>query len=96
MQSSGVTPRVNQAGSHEPIPEKAFDEALKGQPELAINSLEAGCDPNTRNRFGWPLLYIAGLQGFTELAILLIEKGADLNADLDGQEQIDNLKRNIK
>jgi ankyrin repeat protein len=45
---------------------------------VAIRSLlDDGLNPNQTNRFGWTLLMLAALQGRTDIADLLIAKGAD-------------------
>jgi ankyrin repeat protein len=44
------------------------------------HALEAGLDPNLRNRFGWTLLMIAALLKNTALLRLLLQFGADVNA----------------
>jgi ankyrin repeat protein len=64
---------------------------------IAIRSLlDEGLDPNLTNRFGWTLLMLAALHGRTDVADLLVSRGADptkINKFGDSPDSLANLKR---
>jgi ankyrin repeat protein len=57
---------------------KLQDAVRNNQPYVVRDLLEAGADPDTEEAFG-PVLFIALLRGYTAVAKLLIEAGADVN-----------------
>jgi len=56
------------------------DAAYKENIEDVKQHLAAGTDVNAKGKVGWTPLHIAAVEGYKELAELLIAKGADVNA----------------
>ena len=82
-------------GCGESVPDISIHEAAnKGNIEVVKQHLADGADVNAENEDGWtPLLHAAGY-GHKEIAELLIDKGADVNAiivsgHLKGQTSLD-------
>ena len=62
-------------------------------------ALESGLDPNLKNRFGWTLLMLSALHGRTDMAAILIAKGADVssvNKSGDSAASLAELKKHRK
>ena len=62
------------------------------QPKVAVALIEAGADPNRRNRQGQTALIVAVNKGYTEVVRALLAKGADPNAASisDGETPLHN------
>ena len=56
------------------------DAAYEGNIEVVKQNLAAGTDVNAKGKNGWTPLHIAAANDHNELAELLIEKGANVNA----------------
>jgi ankyrin repeat protein len=55
----------------------------KGDVIALRRELDAGLDPNLRNRLAWTLLMLCAMEGDTQLAELLISRGANLDSEND-------------
>ena len=64
----------------------------QGLPKVAVALLEAGADPNSRNRTGQTALIVAVNRDYTEVVRALLAKGADPNAasSSDGETPLHN------
>ena len=62
------------------------------RPKIAVALLEAGADPNSRNREGQTALVVAVNRDYTEVVRALLAKGADPNApsSSDGETPLHN------
>jgi Ankyrin repeats (many copies) len=62
------------------------------RPKVAVALIEAGADPNSRNREGQTALIVAVNRGYTEVVRALLAKGADPNvpSSSDGERPLQN------
>jgi len=63
-----------------------------GLPNVAVALLEAGADPNSRNRTGQTALIVAANKGYTDVVRALLAHGADPNtaSRSDGETPLHN------
>src|SRR4051794_5648099 len=81
-------------------PDAKFDELhrrIKSGDLIELRSqLDAGLDPNLKNRFGWTLLMVTALKGRMDLLELLISRGADPRAKNQFGDSAESLARHQK
>ncbi|MBB6049898.1 ankyrin repeat domain-containing protein [Armatimonas rosea] len=58
----------------------AFEAAVSGAPTVLKKHLDSGTSPNSRDKNGSPLLFLAAQSGSAEAVQLLLERGADPSA----------------
>ena len=72
----------NQAAKAADREEVLRSAAMDGNIEMVRSLIEAGTDPNAREKDGWTALMYAAASGSVEVVQLLMDAGADVNADI--------------